>query len=178
MNGFTDVNVRPSCEELALPCTSPKTFPDFGWSLSGARAISDWLALTGEVAVANNTWYSRPLATSPGRQSRHSFTIGPRLATPFLHKSGGDPIDFRVFGQVLFGAQVSNVARRWQRHPAGRRHRRAHAGRRHRSDAVRLLVRSTGSRAAQHLRRSVAHRTRRRHRLTTGDWRLMTGLPC
>ena len=110
MNGFTDVNTRPTCEALTLPCGSGKEFGDFGWSLSGARSVSDWLALTGEIAGASNTWYSKPFARTADINHVYSFMLGPRVSTPFLHSSSGRPIDSRVFGQVLFGAQVSEVA--------------------------------------------------------------------
>ena len=109
MNDFRDVNLRPTCVEMALPCLSGKEFPDLGWSLSGARAINDWLVLTGEIAVANNTWYSMPAERHYDDNHVYSFMLGPRVTTPFLHHGGRDPLDFRVFGQLLFGAEVAEL---------------------------------------------------------------------
>jgi len=108
MNDFRDVNLKPTCLEMALPCGSGKEFPDVGWSLSGARAINDWLTLTGEIAVANNTWFATP-ASHYVDNHVYSFMLGPRVTTPFMHKGGRDPLDFRLFGQFLFGAETAEV---------------------------------------------------------------------
>jgi hypothetical protein len=109
MNDFIDVNMKPTCFEMALPCLSGKTFPDVGWSLSGARAINDWLSLTGEIAVANNVWSSQLGERHPDDNHVYSFMLGPRITTPFMHKGGRDPLDFRLFGQFLFGAETAEV---------------------------------------------------------------------
>jgi hypothetical protein len=109
MNDFIDVNLKPTCLEMALPCLSGKEFPDVGWSLSGARAINDWLSLTGEIAVANNTWSSHPASRHPDDNHVYSFMFGPRVTTPFMHKGGRDPVDFRVYGQFLFGAETAEL---------------------------------------------------------------------
>jgi len=109
MNDFRDVNLKPTCLAMALPCLSGKEFPDLGWSLSGARAINDWLTLTGEIAVANNTWYAQLAERHYDDNHVYSFMLGPRITTPFMHKGGRDPLDFRLFGQFLFGAETAEV---------------------------------------------------------------------
>ena len=37
LNSFNDVNTHPLCDELSVPCTSPKTFPDAGVAIAFSR---------------------------------------------------------------------------------------------------------------------------------------------
>jgi hypothetical protein len=110
-NGTTDVNIPPLCGKLSLPCTSPKTFPDAGWALSAARNITDQFAVAGEISGFGNVWDSWATVHANHREINHvhSFMAGPRVATRFLHISGRDPLDLRVFGQVLAGAVVTEL---------------------------------------------------------------------
>jgi hypothetical protein len=39
----------------------------------------------------------------------YAIGVGPRVASPFLHVDGRDPLDFRVFAQVLAGGMTSDV---------------------------------------------------------------------
>ena len=42
-----DLNQLPLCASRSLPCRSPKSAPDGGWTFTGARSLSDELALLG-----------------------------------------------------------------------------------------------------------------------------------
>ena len=111
LQGPRDVNVPPLCGTLSLPCTSPKTVPDFGWALSGARNFTDRFAIAGEIGGFGNVWDSWASVHTKHREINHvhSLMAGPRVATRFLHIGGHDPLDLRVFGQVLAGVAVSEV---------------------------------------------------------------------
>src|SRR5262245_66566121 len=72
--GFTmetpaDVNLPPLCGNLALPCGTPRTFPDFGLATSGALYLRRGLALAGEASVFDNVWYSS--LTKEGKEHNH-----------------------------------------------------------------------------------------------------------
>jgi hypothetical protein len=111
LQGPSDVNLPPLCGALSLPCTSPKTVPDFGWAVSAARNITDRFAIAGEIGGFANIWDSWASVRTTHREVNHvhSLMIGPRVATRFLHVGGRDPLDVRVFGQVLAGAAVSEM---------------------------------------------------------------------
>jgi hypothetical protein len=107
LNGFKDVNVHPACDELALPCISPKTFPDGGFALAFARNVSASLALVFEGGVYRNVWESPVTFPGPGQEVNRvlSLMIGPRVSLP-LRRRGERA---RIFGQVLFGARMSEM---------------------------------------------------------------------
>jgi hypothetical protein len=92
-----------------------KEFPDFGWSLSVAANLGSWFAIVGEADGIGN-YYDRPSATPGyGMQAAvnhvHDFLAGPRVHSRFLHVVWGrDVSDLRIFGQVLTGIRVSEVA--------------------------------------------------------------------
>jgi hypothetical protein len=109
MQSPKDVNVRPLCEQLALPCISGKEFGDVGWSLSAGYSLTENVGLVGEVAGFQNTWLAAGQARS-SVNSAHSLMAGPRLATRFFHEGGAHPNDTRVFAQVLAGVQLSDLA--------------------------------------------------------------------
>lgn len=119
-----DVNQRPQCDELGLPCQSPRTFPDFGWVVQGAVTTLPHVALVGETSVYFNRWDTVAVnVVDRARENRAwAFLAGPRVMTGFLHmtslseRSGFvgakelGKIGYRVFGQLLAGPEVSNVA--------------------------------------------------------------------
>src|SRR5262245_47871622 len=53
-----DVNLRPQCIELSLPCGTPRTFPDWGVALSSAANVGRGTFVVGEASIFDNTWYS------------------------------------------------------------------------------------------------------------------------
>jgi len=108
---FQDVNLRPLCDRLTLPCTSPKTVPDVGLVLGAARNLTETFAVVGETAVYGNVWDSWESVRTTQREINHVRTLiaGPRVATGFIHAAGRSPTDFRLFAQALGGVQVSEV---------------------------------------------------------------------
>jgi hypothetical protein len=115
-----DVNQPPRCQELSLPCLSPRTFYDIGGALSIAGHLGDRLAVVGEAAAYRNRWDAFQTSCPPaggrtpsecsGPQVNHvrSILAGLRVRTaPFLWR--GYPPELRVFGQVLIGTQWSSV---------------------------------------------------------------------
>ena len=100
-----EVHQFPDCSRTQpspSPCSTPKTFPDFGWAVSVARYVNDWFAITGEVSA-----FAYDEFPSGRREVNHvhAFMAGPKFHTR-IH---GRQRDVRVFGQVLVGAEVSNV---------------------------------------------------------------------
>lgn len=109
MQSPKDVNVKPLCQQLSLPCISGKEFGDVGWSLSAGYSLTENVGLVGEVAGFQNTWLAAGQSRS-SVNSAHSLMAGPRLATRFFHEGGPHPNDSRVFAQLLAGLQVSDLA--------------------------------------------------------------------
>jgi hypothetical protein len=87
---------------------SHQTFLGLGWTMSGARTLTEWLSLTGEVGVADEL---RPSETTHRNESNRVFAAlaGPRFTSRVFHRGGSSPYDFRIFGQVLGGGQTSDV---------------------------------------------------------------------
>lgn len=108
LDGPKDVNLRPTCLQLSLPCSSGKEFGDYGWSLSAGYSFTDNVAVVGEFAGFENFW----LAPHQNRDSVnhvHTLMAGPRIASRFLHVGTRDPNDLRLFVQVLGGLEVSEL---------------------------------------------------------------------
>ena len=120
--GPDDVNQPPLCRTLGLPCSSPRTMPDFGGALGLAARLTDHVALVGEAAVWNNYWLAwqtqcppaggRTPAQCPGSQVNHVLTAlaGARVRTALLRYRDGSLM--RLFAQVLVGPEVSDVVAR------------------------------------------------------------------
>ena len=111
-----DVNQQPVCQNLGLPCSSPRTFPDFGVAVSLAVYPVDAVGIVGEGSVYANGWlaYGRcpfitpnpqPCAISQVNQVS-SALAGVRVRTPII-RSGGS--HWRLFAQALGGPQWSDV---------------------------------------------------------------------
>src|SRR5262245_36099844 len=56
VQGPRDVNLRPDCERLALPCGSGKEFPDFGLGLSVAFYPGGAVGVVGELSSYRDDW--------------------------------------------------------------------------------------------------------------------------
>jgi hypothetical protein len=109
-----DVNLRPLCTELALPCGSPRTFPDFGLALQVAAYPIDHVALVGEASMYDNRWdtvtVNRVNSRDGLRYNRaRALLLGPRLTTDLLHLTSQDTLGFRAFAQMLVGPEASTV---------------------------------------------------------------------
>jgi hypothetical protein len=106
-----DLNQLPLCAVRSLPCLSPKSAPDGGWTFTGARSISDELALIGEVGGYHQTWDSFETVHSNHREVNpvYSAMAGIRVASHF----GGhrQPIydGGRFYARLLVGRMTSEL---------------------------------------------------------------------
>jgi hypothetical protein len=85
-----------------------QTFLDLGWTLSGARAFSRWFSATAEVGMSDNLM-SSPTTHRSEANVVYTALAGPRFTSRFFHRKGSSPYDIRVFGQMLAGAQISDL---------------------------------------------------------------------
>jgi hypothetical protein len=105
-----DVNLPPLCQTLALPCGSPRTFPDLGIAVSPAMHFGDLFSVAGEVSAFANLWYPATMttgafATRATTNHVRSTLAGPRLHSRAIHFGTSSANTMRLFGQVLAGEQ-------------------------------------------------------------------------
>src|SRR5262245_35301594 len=81
MNTPKDVNQRPQCETLGLPCNMPRTFPDFGLALQAAAYAGAHVGVAGEVSLYLNRWDSTSAAGLDLPRENHTaaWLAGPRF---------------------------------------------------------------------------------------------------
>jgi hypothetical protein len=109
LNGPADVNQRPKCVELALPCTSPKTVPDFGVALQAALHATEHVALVGEASLYGNAWDTVGVDKALTNHVS-ALLLGPRFVTSLLSFGfGKDTTRYRAFTEVLAGPEASDV---------------------------------------------------------------------
>jgi len=99
-----DVNLPPLCDDLGLPCSSPRTFPDFGFALSATLPVHPRLAIVGESSVFANRWFDAARTEST---TIKAFLGGVRVQTRTFRPKHDPPA--RVFGQLLAGGQWSDL---------------------------------------------------------------------
>lgn len=111
INAPKDVNQRPLCTDLGLPCLTPRTFPDFGLLLQVAAYPLAHIALVGEASMYANAWDTVSTTTIADARLNHvnALLAGPRLTTGVLHFTKKDTQGFRAFAQVLVGEERSTV---------------------------------------------------------------------
>lgn len=111
MNGPKDVNRPPRCTELALPCLTPRTFPDFGVAVQAAAHIGQHAAIAAEASTYVNRWDTTAAVGAPLPRSNHATALlaGPRLTTGLRHLTSTDKQGYRAFAQVLAGTEASTV---------------------------------------------------------------------
>jgi hypothetical protein len=118
-----DVNQRPKCDELGLPCESARTFPDFGFVVQAAVTTVPHVALVGEASVYYDRWDT--VAANIVDRARDNYArallVGPRVMSGFFHTTSLSQrtspsrakelgtIGYRVFAQVLAGPEMSKV---------------------------------------------------------------------
>ena len=122
LNGPADVNVRPKCVELALPCISPKTVPDAGIVLQGAVRATDNVALVAEASSYDNEWV--PVGSNRSTANHVNAALaGIRLSTgvrvlafgqratmrALSYRPRADTTRYRAFVQLLAGPEASTV---------------------------------------------------------------------
>jgi len=116
IQGPADVNARPTCEQMALPCESGRTFPDFGVVATLTVYPRERIGFVGEVSSYANAWFSYqsvcPYRGGPppcvADQANHvrSALAGIKIRSHLID----DPsTHWRLFGQVLGGPQWSDV---------------------------------------------------------------------
>jgi hypothetical protein len=110
------VNAAPTCEHMALPCGSGRTFPDFGLVATVAVYPRERIGIVGEVSSYANAWFSYQIAC-PYRagpppcladETNHvrSALAGIKIRSHLID----DPsTHWRLFGVVLAGPQWSDV---------------------------------------------------------------------
>jgi hypothetical protein len=116
-----DVNMRPACQALELPCASGRTFPDGGLFLSAAVYPGAFVGLVGELSTYANAWLDyqtacplaagRPQPQCPVDRTNHvpAALAGVRIRTGLIT---GPSTRGRLFLQVLAGPQWSDVGPR------------------------------------------------------------------
>jgi hypothetical protein len=110
-----DVNQRPDCQHLSIPCTTPRTVPDGGVALTVSIFPHDRIGLVAEGSVYGNEWsaYGTTCASCSIAQTNKVFAMlgGLRLRTANLHiHRNGNSV--RLFTQVLAGPQWSDETRK------------------------------------------------------------------
>jgi hypothetical protein len=105
---FADVNVRPTCIELRLPCGTGKTFGDYGGLVSGTVRMSDVVSLVGEAGLYANMWQPGDSPYATANQVRAALA-GVRLSSPIFQPAHRDPQRLRLFAQLLYGVETSDA---------------------------------------------------------------------
>jgi hypothetical protein len=116
IEGPADVNQRPACNQLGLPCLTGRTFPDGGLAIATTVYPSDTVGIVGELSVYANAWDSwggcparsgstPPCPVSEASQVR-SALAGLQLRTRLINSR---PRPGRLFAQLLVGPQWSDV---------------------------------------------------------------------
>jgi hypothetical protein len=104
-----DLNQLPLCAVRSLPCLSPKSAPDGGWTLTGARSLSDEFALIGEIGGYRQIWDSFETVHSNHREINpvYSAMAGIRVASHF--NGHRQPIydGSRFYARLLVGRMTS-----------------------------------------------------------------------
>jgi hypothetical protein len=109
-----DANAPPDCVNLSLPCTdeSSRQMGGFGAAVSVTRNVTDRFAITSDFSRYANGWDSWDSLRANRRAVNHvtSMLVGPKVSTGFYYPGNGDREPGRFFGQILAGAQASDVA--------------------------------------------------------------------
>jgi hypothetical protein len=117
MQSPADVNQRPACQELALPCLTPQTFIGFGFALSAGVYSNDVVGIVGELSTYPNHWAAyetncdRAHSVCAVNQTNHvhAALAGLKGRTPLIT---GWSTRGRFFAQALVGPQWSDVGPR------------------------------------------------------------------
>jgi len=116
IEGPADVNQRPTCQQLGLPCLTGRTFPDGGLAIATTIYPSDTVGIVGELSVYANAWDSwggcparsgstPPCPVSETNQVRSALG-GLQVRTRLINSR---PRPGRLFAQVLVGPQWSDI---------------------------------------------------------------------
>lgn len=104
-----DLNQLPLCAIRSLPCLSPKSALDGGWTFTGARSLSDELALVGEVGGYHQTWDSFETVHGNHREVNHVYSAmaGVRVASHFSGHRQPIYDGSRFYARLLVGRMTS-----------------------------------------------------------------------
>ncbi len=106
MQAPKDVNGKPQCTDLGLPCETPRTMPDFGLTVEAAWIALDNLLLVADGSIYGNSWVDN---TGTNQMNRVRAVLGGfRLRTDRL-QPWHDGQRMRAFAQLLAGSEVSTV---------------------------------------------------------------------
>lgn len=113
--GPADVNQRPTCDELNLPCLSPETFGDIGAAIFGSKYLSDNVGFAWEASVYGNNYFAYgdcPRGGGPGPCPVHETNTvraalgGVEVRTHLIK----DPTTrWRLTGRALVGPEWNDV---------------------------------------------------------------------
>jgi hypothetical protein len=110
IGGPADVNQRPLCDELNLPCNTPRTFPDFGVALQLAVHATSLVAVVAEVSDYTNLWDTVGVGRSAKRENNTvGLLVGARAMTPVFYFTLKDTVGIVLFAQLLGGSESSAV---------------------------------------------------------------------
>lgn len=114
VNGLAqDVNSGPDCLRLSLPCThaAPGRVSGLGLNLSVSRNLNDRFAIAADLSRFRIEWDHSDSGGARRRAGAHATSVsaGPRISTGFHYPGNGDRQPGRFFGQVLVGAETSDV---------------------------------------------------------------------
>jgi hypothetical protein len=119
VQGPADVNQPPLCQELYVPCLSPKSAPDFGLVVSAVDYLTKSLGVVAEASVYANQWESfgtncfpaggRVPRECPVHDTNHvrSIVAGLRGRTSVWEDPFG--VRYCVLIQGLIGPQWSSI---------------------------------------------------------------------
>ena len=112
--GFTmqtppDVNLRPHCEAMSLPCGSPKTFPDFGLAATVAAWAASGFGVASEVGAWGNQWRSSSGAEGQETNWVRYAMAGPALRSRIFEYTGTAPAYARVHFEAMAGVLGSTL---------------------------------------------------------------------
>jgi hypothetical protein len=106
-----DLNQPPLCAVRSLPCLSPKSAPDAGWTFTAARSLSDELAIVGEVGGYHQTWDSFETVHENHREVNHVYSAmaGLRVASHFSGHQQPIYDGGRFYARLLVGRMTSEL---------------------------------------------------------------------
>ena len=117
MQSPADVNQRPACQTLGLPCLTPQTFTGFGFALSASIYPRDVVGIVSELSAYPNHWATydtncdraRSICAVNQTNQVRAALAGLKGRTPLIT---GWSTRGRFFVQMLVGPQWSDVGPR------------------------------------------------------------------
>lgn len=109
MQAPADVNRAPTCNELGLPCLTPRTFPDFGVFVQAVAHVSTHVAVAAEASYYGNAWDTTGVDNALTNHVS-SAMLGPRFTTAVRPlRLWNDTTMVRAYAQLLAGPERSTA---------------------------------------------------------------------